>query len=140
MCPAAMNTFYFHYPNSVQTERFFSPRNATNSKTRNLRNWELCRAYAGPENPALAGSLFFTASDGQSFYTLSGLLRTRDSLPEPLSKSVTHSANLLMMQIVREHNIRHSRSVDRALSDFDSRHQLSFNYFYTLPSDTAGAG
>ena len=96
----------------------------------------LCSTAADTEkgmNPAFAGGLNWGASDGQSFYNSLRIVAnkrlssgTSFQFSYTLSKSVDDSGEMGAQY-------PHSRSVDRGLSGFNSRHQLNFNYFYSIP-------
>ncbi|OGQ58287.1 MAG: hypothetical protein A3J24_10095 [Deltaproteobacteria bacterium RIFCSPLOWO2_02_FULL_53_8] len=93
----------------------------------------VCRADAGPVNPAFAGGLDYTTSDGQSFYN-SFRIAANKRLSSGTSLQVSYTLSKSVDDAEGEGaQYPHFRSVDRALSDFDTRHQVSFNYFYTLP-------
>lgn len=94
---------------------------------------EVCKPYAGPRNPAFAGGLVWASSDGQSFYnSLRVAARNSFSSGVSLKFSYTFSKSVDDSNGQRA-QYPHSRSVDRGLSDFDTRHHLSIDYFYVLP-------
>ena len=90
---------------------------------------------AGPVNPAL-GSVTIMSSDAQSFYN-SFRLSVSKSVGSGLSlrssytysKSVDDASNHTRPTI--QYGFR--RTLDRGLSDFDIRHRLAVNYFYSFP-------
>ena len=123
----------FPLPELRSDGTLFFPPQCNQLENPQPKELKLCRAYAGPRNPALAGGLLFIDSHGQSFYNSLRIAAnkrfpsgTSFQFSYTLSKSVDDSNGI-------GGQYPHSRSVDRALSDFDSRHQLSFSYFYTLP-------
>ncbi|MBI2815850.1 MAG: TonB-dependent receptor [Acidobacteria bacterium] len=95
---------------------------------------------SGPHNPAF-GSITVTGADAQSFYN--ALQITANMNPKSgfsaqgnytFSKSVDDASipnGTTSTVITREYPLR--RTSDRGLSEFDIRHRLSANYFYTLP-------
>lgn len=92
---------------------------------------ELCRPYAGPMNPAFAGGLDYMGSDGQSFYN-----SFRIAVNKRLSSGTSFQFRYTLSKSVDDDSHQeypHIRTSDRALSDFDARHQLNLNYFYRLP-------
>ncbi|MBI3896605.1 MAG: TonB-dependent receptor [Acidobacteria bacterium] len=111
-----------------------TPANATSSERAQLeRDRAVCRTYAGPMNPAFAGGLYYLSSDGQSFYN-----SLRVTANKRLPSGTSFQASYTLAKSVDDADefgaqYPHSRSIDRARSGFDSRQQLSFNYFYTLP-------
>ncbi|MBI3895215.1 MAG: TonB-dependent receptor [Acidobacteria bacterium] len=111
----------------------FFPPQCNQLENPEARELELCRAYAGPMNPAFAGGLDITFSDGQSFYN-----SLRVSANKRLSSGTSFQFSYTLSKSVDDADemgaqYPHFRNVDRALSDFDTRQQLSFNYFYPLP-------
>ena len=96
----------------------------------------LCRAYAGPINPAF-GALSILSSDAQSFYNALQLSASK-SLSRGLSlqASYTFSKSVDDSSTGGQTNVgqyAHIRTMDRGLSDFDIRQRLVLNFFYTLP-------
>ena len=90
---------------------------------------------AGPINPAF-GKLILATSDAQSFYnsflfSLSKSLSRGFSIQSSytFSKSIDDSSEL--NNNANQYGLM--RTLDRGLSDFDIRHRLVFNYFYTPP-------
>ena len=97
-------------------------------------------AQAGPLNPAFA-SLGLNSTDAQAFYNAlqlaAGLSRKRGSIQGnyTFSKSVDDSSQPSSGSTTDySRQYPHMRTVDRGPSEFDIRHRLSFNYFYTLPT------
>ncbi len=95
---------------------------------------------SGPINPAF-GAIAITSSDAQSFYNSLQLSANR-SLSEGISlrASYTYSKSVddastsftgTSAGAARQYPLM--RTLDRSLSDFDIRHRLVINYFYTLP-------
>lgn len=95
---------------------------------------------AGPLNPAFA-AIGVVSSDAQSFYNafqIAANLSPRRGLSAQanytFSKSVDdasqHSSGL-PANYTRQYPFR--RTLDRGLSEFDIRHRLTLNYFYTIP-------
>ena len=90
---------------------------------------------AGPINPAFS-DLFIHTSDAQSFYNSLQL-----SANKSLSRGFSLQGNYTFSKSVDDSssptggNAQYGwrRTLNRGLSDFDSRHRLSFNYFYALP-------
>lgn len=89
----------------------------------------------GPLNPAFGGGVKVTSPDAQSFFnTLQ--LSANSSVGQALSfqasysfsKSVDDSSTPNM-----ESQYGYERTLNRALSDFDFRHRLSLNFFYSVP-------
>lgn len=102
---------------------------------------------AGPLNPAFA-SLGLNSTDAQAFYnafqftagynmknglSLNGNYtfgKSVDDASQPSSGSTTDYSR----------QYPHMRTLDRGLSEFDIRHRLSINYFYSLPKSPFGGG
>ena len=100
-------------------------------------------AGAGAINPAF-GSVTTVTSDAQSFYnalqvTANRALRAGLSLQGSYtySKSVDDSS---VGHATNAGQYPQMRTLDRALSDFDIRHRLTFNYFYSSPFGGKGSG
>ena len=99
-----------------------------------------CRPNAGPVNPAFGG-ISILSSDAQSFYnsfqlsadkSLSRGISLRGSYT--FSKSVDDASSHSFHSFLgssSQFGLR--RTLDRSLSDFDVRHRLVINYFYTPP-------
>jgi len=96
-------------------------------------------ANAGPINPAFQGGITLMSSDAQSFYNsmlvsvdsrFSRALSFRTSYT--YSKSVDDASSLNFNSGSQQFGLR--RTVDRGLSDFDIRHRVTANFFYSLPS------
>ena len=82
-------------------------------------------------NPAFAGGLDYMGSDGQSFYN-----SFRIAANKRLSSGTSFQFRYTLSKSVDDDSHQeypHIRTSDRALSDFDARHQLNLNYFYRLP-------
>jgi len=98
---------------------------------------------SGPRNPAF-GSITVTGSDAQSFYN--AVQFTANMRPKggfslnanyTFSKSVDDASipnGTTSTIITRQYPL--IRTSDRGLSEFDIRHRLTVNYFYTLPVGT----
>ena len=100
---------------------------------------------AGPVNPAFAGGINLMGSDAQSFYN--SLLVSADARPSQAlslratytySKSVDDSSSFSFGGGSQQYGPL--RTLDRGLSDFDIRHRVTVNFFYTLPAATIGSG
>jgi len=98
----------------------------------------------GPVNPAFQGGINLMTSDAQSFYNallISADARAGSALSlrgtYTFSKSVDDASSF---------NFRGGgqygllRKNDRGLSDFDIRHRITANFFYTLPAVAARSG
>src|SRR5213080_3240995 len=94
---------------------------------------------AGPVNPAFQGGITLMSSDAQSFYNsmlvsvdsrFSRALSFRTSYT--YSKSVDDASSLSFNAGSQQFGLR--RTMDRGLSDFDIRHRVSANFFYSFPS------
>lgn len=93
-----------------------------------------------PVNPAF-GAIRITSTDAQSFYNSLQLSAGKSSkrglsfqASYTFSKSVDDSSNFSSGEssvAARQYPLL--RTSDRALSDYDIRHRLSANYFYTVP-------
>ncbi len=123
----------FPVPITMANGSLFFPDNCNDPL--NLNPSALCRPNAGPINPAF-GRLNFTSSDAQSFYnslqlsankSLSGGISLQASYT--YSKSVDDASALF--NSAGQYGI--ARTLDRGLSDFDTRHRFVINYFYTPP-------
>lgn len=101
----------------------------------------------GPINPAF-GSISITSTDAQSFYNSLQL-----SANKSLSRGFSLRANYTYSKSVDDASTFSSasssaasrqyplmRTLDRGLSDFDIRHRLVINYFYTLPAGNRQGG
>ena len=100
----------------------------------------VCRPYAGPMNPNFTGGLSYQSSDAQSFYnSLRIAANKRLTSGASLSASYTFSKSVDDITSSGGSDVGSGgqyplmRTIERGLSDFDSRHNLSFNYFYPLP-------
>ncbi len=94
---------------------------------------------AGPVNPAFQGGITLMSSDAQSFYNsllVSADTRLNRSLSfrasYTYSKSVDDASSLNFNAASQQYGL--SRTMDRGLSDFDIRHRITTNFFYSLPS------
>ncbi len=92
---------------------------------------------AGPINPAFSGGLTIVSSDAQSFYN-SFRLATNKSFNQGISLRASYTYSKSVDDGSRASNTDmwqypYLRTLERGLSDFDIRHRLVFNYFYTLP-------
>ncbi|MGH9783910.1 MAG: TonB-dependent receptor domain-containing protein, partial [Terriglobia bacterium] len=99
---------------------------------------------AGPVNPAFQGGINLMSSDAQSFYN--ALLISADTRPsQALSLRATYTYSK-SVDDSSAFNFRGTqqfgllRTLDRGLSDFDIRHRVTVNFFYTLPAATLGSG
>ncbi|MBI3935295.1 MAG: TonB-dependent receptor [Acidobacteria bacterium] len=98
---------------------------------------------SGPINPAFAAIELYT-TDGQSFYNSFQLSANR-SLRNGVffqgsytyAKSVDDSSSQTSDELFQ---FPLMRTLDRALSDFDIRHRLAINYFYTVPFGSGQRG
>ena len=98
---------------------------------------------SGPINPAF-GAIAITSSDAQSLYNSLQLSANRRlSRGISLRASYTYSKSVddastsftgTSAAAARQYPLM--RTLDRGLSDFDIRHRLVLNYFYTLPVGT----
>jgi hypothetical protein len=95
-----------------------------------------CRAYAGPINPAF-GAMSIITTDAQSFYNALQLSASRaPGRGLSLQASYTWSKSVDDSSTGSETNFGQyalMRTLDRGLSNFDIRHRLVLNYFYSLP-------
>jgi hypothetical protein len=96
---------------------------------------------AGPVNPAFQGGINLMSSDAQSFYH--SLLISADArLSQALSLRATYTYSK-SVDDASAFNFRGNqqygllRTQDRGLSDFDIRHRVTINFFYTVPSGNA---
>lgn len=95
---------------------------------------------SGPINPAF-GPIAVTSSDAQSFYNALqvsvGQTAGRNIALQgsySYSKSVDDaSSSLTGFVATTARQYPHRRTLERGLSDFDLRHRLTMNYFYSLP-------
>ena len=96
-------------------------------------------ADAGPVNPAFQGGITLMSSDAQSFYN--SLLVSADArlnrfvsfrTSYTYSKSVDDASSLSFSSGSQQFGLR--RTLDRGLSDFDIRHRVTTNFFYSVPS------
>ena len=95
-------------------------------------------------NPAFRGGINLMSSDAQSFYH--SLLISADARPsQALSLRATYTysksvddASSFNFRGTQQYGLL--RTLDRGLSDFDIRHRVTINFFYTLPSAMAGSG
>ena len=97
--------------------------------------------HSGPVNPAFGGGINVLSADGQSFYnslqvSASKSLRQKLSLQASytFSKSVDDASGTTGRT---QYGLL--RTLERGLSDYDIRHRLTINYFYTFPT-AAGSG
>jgi TonB-dependent receptor-like protein len=95
-----------------------------------------CRPYAGPINPNF-GAISMLSTDAQSFYNSLQLSATKNlSRGLSLQASYTYSKSVDDNSTGGQTNVGQyalERTMERALSDFDIRHRLTMNYFYSLP-------
>jgi len=93
------------------------------------------KADRGPVNPAF-GSMNILSTDAQSFYNSLQLSAGRN-LGRGISLQAGYSYGKSVDDIsgLQGFNTQYglARTLERGLSDFDLRHRLVFNYFYTLP-------
>ena len=104
----------------------------------------------GPINPAFAGGIDLLGSDAQSFYNSLQL-----SAGKSLWRGLSFQANYTWSKSVDDASTIGPapgtpqtasppfgliRTLDRGLSDFDSRHRLAVSYFYTVPSGSGQRG
>jgi hypothetical protein len=93
---------------------------------------------AGPLNPAFPGGITLMSSDAQSFYNslaISADARPNRSLSLRVSYTYSKSvddASSFAFGGAGQYGLL--RTLDRGLSDFDIRHRITANFFYTLPS------
>ncbi len=99
---------------------------------------------AGPVNPAFRGGISLLSSDAQSFYN--SFLLTADTRP---NRALTLRFNYTYSKSIDDAssygpnaNFQYGlqRSLERGLSDYDIRHRISINYFYSIPSLRGGGG
>ena len=86
-------------------------------------------------NPAF-GSVNLLSTDAQSFYNALQLSASRNvGRGISLRAGYTYSKSVDDSSTLDWGNLQYAldRKLDRGLSDFDLRHRLAFNYFYTLP-------
>ena len=89
----------------------------------------------GPINPVF-GSINILTTDAQSFYN-----SLRFSAGRNLGRGISLQAGYTYSKSVDDvsgfdrgaNQYGFARTLDRGLSDFDIRHRLTFNYFYSLP-------
>ena len=113
----------------------FFPDDCTERLRLNLAPSPLCRPSAGPVNPAF-GSLDFLNTDAQSFFnTLQLTANKRLSRGFSVQTSYTFSKSVDEDSGGSSSQVQYglARKQERGLSDFDIRHRLNINYFWTLP-------
>ena len=99
-------------------------------------------AAAGPVNPAFE-SIEANTSDAQSFYnSLQASANRRFGRGSSIQASYAFSKSVDDATKVVPTDVQFGplRTLDRGLSDFDSRHRLSINFFYTLPFGSGQQG
>ena len=98
---------------------------------------------AGPVNPAFS-SINFLTSDAQSFYNA-----VQFSASKNLSRGFSIQGNYTYSKSVDDTSNQQGtdysqyalvRTLARGLSNFDTRHRLSVNYFYSLPFGSGRSG
>ncbi len=97
----------------------------------------------GPVNSAFQGGINLMTSDAQSFYN--ALLISADAQPgQALSLRATYTfsksvddSSAFNFRGNQQYGLR--RTLDRGLSDFDIRHRVTVNFFYTLPATANGS-
>jgi hypothetical protein len=90
----------------------------------------------GSLNPAFSSGFGITSMDGQSFFNalqISGGKRTGGGISVQASYSFSHSVDDSSVPSSDSSQYGFERTLSRALSDFDVRHRISFNYLYPLP-------
>ena len=129
-------TNQFPVPISMLDGSLYFPDDCLERERLKLQPSSLCRPGAGPVNPA-RGRIRILASDASSFYnslqlSLNGRPGRGISLQAryTYSKSVDDDSNAIGFGGVQYGLLR---TLERALSDFDIRHRLAANYFWTLP-------
>ena len=129
-------TNQFSYPITLPNGSLFFPDDCGKSE----RPSPNCRPGAGPVNPAF-GAVSMLASDAQSFYNslqLSANLRPMSGMSAQFrytfSKSVDDDSNAPGSGLSQ---FGWMRTLDRGLSNFDIRHRIAMNYFWSPP---LGAG
>ena len=129
-------TNLFPYPVTLPDGSVFFPDNCTERERLNLRPSPNCRPGAGPVNPAF-GPVSMLASDAQSFYNslqLSANLRPVSGISAQFrytfSKSVDDDSDAPGSGLSQ---FGWLRGLDRGLSNFDIRHRIAMNYFWSPP-------
>jgi hypothetical protein len=126
----------FPAPISMPDGSLFFPDDCLERQRLNLAPSPLCRPGAGPVNPAF-GRMPLLASDAQSFYN--SLQLSANGRPAPnLSLQVRYTYSKSVDDDSTSPGLTTSqygwdRTLERALSDFDLRHRLTMNYFWTPP-------
>ena len=90
----------------------------------------------GAVNPAFSSGFGITSMDAQSFFNalqISGGARTGGGISVQASYSFSHSVDESSTPSSDSSQYGFERTLSRALSDFDVRHRISFNYLYPLP-------
>ena len=133
----------FPAPVSQPDGALFFPDDCTERIRLGLQPSSLCQPGAGPLNPAF-GTLALLASDANSFYnsmqlSLNGRFGRGVSLQAryTYSKSVDDASN---GPNGGSEQFGLLRTLERALSDFDLRHRLTANYFWTPPFGQGNSG
>ena len=126
----------FPAPVTLPDGSLFFPDDCTERTRLGLQPSALCRPGAGALNPAF-GSVPKLGSDANSFYN--SLQLSASALP---GWGLTVQARYTYSKSVDDDSTAPNRSsaqngflrtLERALSDFDIRHQVSVNYFWTPP-------
>ena len=120
----------------------FFPDDCLERQRQNLVPSPLCRPGAGPVNPAF-GSFDLLNTDAQSFYNSFQFTASRR-----LSRGVALQASYSFSKSVDDESSSSGntsqyglmRTLERGLSDFNIRHRLTMNYFWTLPSSRGQRG
>lgn len=92
--------------------------------------------HQGSLNPAFSSGFGITSMDAQSFFNalqVSGSKRTGGGISLQASYSFSHSVDDSSVPSGDSSQYGFDRTLSRALSDFDVRHRVSFNYLYPLP-------
>lgn len=128
-------TNLFPYPVTLPDGSVFFPDNCTERVRLGLQPSANCRPGAGPVNPAF-GSVTMLATDVQSFYNslqVSANLRPVSGVSAQFRYTFSKSVDDDSGGSGSESQFGWRRTLDRGLSDFDIRHRVAMNYFWTPP-------
>ena len=126
----------FPAPVTLPDGSLFFPDDCTERISLGLQPSAYCQPNVGPLNPA-RGSVAMLASDASSFYN-----SMQTSLNGQLGRGVSLQARYTYSKSVDDNSTGPNggapqfgliRTLDRALSDFDIRHRLAVNYFWSPP-------
>ena len=133
----------FPEPVTLPDGSLFFPDDCTERIRLGLEPSSYCRPGAGPLNPA-RGTVALLASDANSFYNSMQL-----SLNGQFGRGVSMQARYTYSKSVDDASSGPNggssqfgflRTLERALSDFDIRHRLAVNYFWTPPFGQGSSG